>query len=138
MLSPFLYTLHTNDCTSLSPTITFLKYADNTTLLVSLQEYHKSILQFNQWHKQNHLHLNLSKAKEIFFGTHINQHPTIDNIIIETVDRFKYFGLTIHSKFSFDQHTRDIQKNDLYRHYSTCSHVLPQRLLGSTLPISLG
>lgn len=79
MLSPFLYTLYTNDCTtSFSPTIRFLKYADNTVLLGlltdnhSLQEYHDSMVQFRC--KQNH-HLNLNlKKNEWFLGLIHTKH----------------------------------------------------------------
>lgn len=33
VLSPFMYTLYTNNCTSLSPITTYLKYSDNTAIL---------------------------------------------------------------------------------------------------------
>lgn len=66
-------------------------------------------MQLNLWSKQNHLPLNLNKTKEIVFRSHTHQHPTIiDNTVIETVDHFKYLGLIIDNKFSFDQHTQNI------------------------------
>ena len=45
VLSPFLYTLYTNDCTSPTDITTYYKYSDDTAILASLNEsaFHQCI-----------------------------------------------------------------------------------------------
>ena len=60
VLSPFLCTLCTNDCTSPSPTSTYLNYSKDTAILAlltdnhSVLDYHK-ITHFTKWCEDNHL-----------------------------------------------------------------------------------
>ena len=125
VLSPFLYTLYTNDCTSPSHTTTYLKYSDDTAILAllsdnnSVSDYHNTVTHFSQWCTHNFLHLNVAKTKEITIGTPSPQPPTlINNDTVETVDSFKYLGLTLDNKLTFDQHTTDIQKRSHQRLYA--------------------
>ncbi|KAJ0012409.1 hypothetical protein NQD34_016743 [Periophthalmus magnuspinnatus] len=116
VLSPFLYTLYTNDCTSPSPGTVYIKYADDTAILgllsdsTSLGQYQNSVSHFTTWCKENHLQLNLKKTQEMTFGPGIFDPTSIDNITIDTVEHFKYLGLTIDHKLTFDFHTLDISK----------------------------
>ncbi|XP_028456306.1 uncharacterized protein LOC114570262 [Perca flavescens] len=61
VLSPFLYTLYTNDCNSSSTVTTYYKYADDTAIVGllnnnnSVSAYLDSISQFSQWCQDNYL-----------------------------------------------------------------------------------
>ncbi len=69
VLSPFLYTLYTNDCISPSPVTTYYKYSDDTAILGLLSDnnsiaaYQLSISHFTQWCTDNLLELNVGKTK---------------------------------------------------------------------------
>ena len=122
VLSPFLYTLYTNDCRSISPTTTYLKYSDDTAILAllsdsqSILDYHNTVKHFTQSCTAGYLEINVSKTKEIWFNPPSPQCPTIINTqTVETVDTFKYLGITLDNKLTFDQHTTDIQKRSQQR-----------------------
>ena len=133
VLSPFLYTLYTNDCTSPSPNTIYLKYSDDTAILglltdnTSALDYHNTVAHFTQWCGDNHLHLNVSKTKEIQIDPTLPQHPIIINAqTVAVVDSFKYLGVTLDNKLRFDQHTTDIQKKEPPK---TISHPQTERTL---------
>lgn len=68
VLSPFLFTLYTNDCVSPSPITTYYKYSDDTAALALLTDnnltgYLDSISHLTQWCTDNHLQLNVTKTK---------------------------------------------------------------------------
>ena len=122
VLSPFLYILYTNDCRSISPTTTYLKYSDDTAILAllsdsqSILDYHNTIKHFTESCTAGYLEINVNKTKEIWFTPPSPQHPIIINTqTVETVDTFKYLGITLDNKLSFDQHTMDIQKRSQQR-----------------------
>lgn len=121
-MSPFLYTLYTNDCLSISPTTSYLKYSDDTAILALLSDnqstldYHNTVTHFTKWCADNHLQINVNKTKELLFSPPSPQHPTtINTQTVETVDTFKYLGITMDNKLTFDQHTTDIQKRSQQR-----------------------
>lgn len=115
VLSPFLYTLYTNDNISLSPHIKYFKYSDDTAILALLKDdnstmdldYNNTVTHFTKWCAYNHLHFNVKKTKELIFNSTSPQQPiVIDNQTVEIVDSFKYLGVTIDSALTFDQHHR--------------------------------
>ncbi len=120
VLSPFLYTLYTNDCLSPSPVTKYFKYSDDTAILALLSDqdsvtaYKHSVAHFSQWCKDNHLLLNVTKTKELIFDNRKKNTPHepihIDNQPVEIVDSFKYLGITLDNKLNFNQHTSDITK----------------------------
>lgn len=123
VLSPFLFTLHTDDCTSLSPITTYLKYLDDTAVLAiltgnnSVTNSHNSISHLTQWCMDNQLHYNVSKMKELVFNSSNRSvsNPThnpisISGETVELVESHKYLRLTLDNKLSFKQHTTDIHK----------------------------
>ena len=119
VLSPFLYTLYTNDCISPSPTnITYFKYSDDTAILAllhdnnSITDYQNTISHFTQWCTANFLELNVAKTKELVFqSTDTVLNPLlIHSKTVEQVDSFTYLGLTLDNKFRFDQHITSIHK----------------------------
>ena len=123
VLSPFLYILYTNDCISKSPITSYIKYSDDTAILTLLSDdnqstldYHNTVSVFTKWCTDNHLQINVNKTKELLISPPSPQPPTIINTqTVETVDTFKYLGITLDNKLSFDQHTTDIQKRSQQR-----------------------
>ncbi len=126
VLSPFLYTLYTNDCISPSPITTYFKYSDDTAILGLLSDnnsitaYQLSISHFTQWCTDNFLELNVAKTKEMVI--HTSRTPpsglvptSIHNQTVEQVSHFKYLGLTIDNKLTFDQHIINIHKRSQQR-----------------------
>lgn len=127
-LSPFLYTLYTNDCTSPSPITTYFKYSDDTAILAllsntdSITAYQQSITHFTQWCTDNFLELNVSKTKEMVFHNSHSPPPglvptSIHNEGVEQVNHFKYLGLIIDNKLTFEQHITNIHKRSQQRLY---------------------
>ncbi|XP_059213666.1 scavenger receptor cysteine-rich type 1 protein M130-like [Centropristis striata] len=64
VLSPFLFTFYTNDCTSRSPITTYLKYSDDTAILAFLTDYHSTTTHFTKWCEDNHLYINIRLQTE--------------------------------------------------------------------------
>lgn len=93
----------TNDCTSLSPSTTYLKYSDDTVILVGLTdnkslEYHITAAHFPQWYKDNQLHLKASKTKEIIISplTSASDFIITSSQTVGKADSFKYSTLQWH------------------------------------------
>ena len=156
VLSPFLYTLYTNDCISPSSITTYFKYSDDTAILGLLSDknsitaYQRSISHFTQWCTDNFLELNVTKTKEMVI--HTSHTPpsglvptSIYNQTVEQVSHFKYLGLTIDNKLTFDQHITDVQKKSQQRLHvirklralSVAPHLLSLLYTSILLPILL-
>ncbi len=63
VLSPLLFSLYTNDCTSKDPSVKLLKFADDTTLIGLIQDgdesaYRQEIKELAAWCILNNLELN--------------------------------------------------------------------------------
>lgn len=70
VMSPLLYSLYTHDCTSLYPTNTIIKFADDTTfvgLISNCNEvaYRDEMCILVEWCTDNNLSLNIKKTKEL-------------------------------------------------------------------------
>lgn len=114
VLSPFLFPLYTNECTSPSPVTTYIKYSDDTVVLGllnnknSVLSYQDSISHLTQWCSNNYLQMNVAKTKEMLINTpntnstahNVTPNSTcINNVAVEWVECFRY------NKLKFDQHT---------------------------------
>jgi len=70
VLSPLLFSLYTNDCTSKHPSVKFLKFADDTSIIGLIRDgeesaYRHEVEQLVKWCSQNHLELNPKKTVEM-------------------------------------------------------------------------
>ncbi|KAK3517034.1 hypothetical protein QTP70_032526, partial [Hemibagrus guttatus] len=70
VLSPLLFSLYTNDCTSTDPSVKLLKFADDTTVIGLIQDgdesaYRQEIEQLAAWCSCNNLELNTLKTEEM-------------------------------------------------------------------------
>ncbi|KAJ8342771.1 hypothetical protein SKAU_G00326990 [Synaphobranchus kaupii] len=70
VLSPLLFSLYTNDCTSGDPSVKLLKFADDTTVIGLIRDgdesaYRQEVEQLALWCGQNNLELNKLKTVEM-------------------------------------------------------------------------
>ncbi len=70
VLSPLLFSLYTNDCTSKDPSVKLLKFADDTTVISLIQEggesiYRQEFKELAVWCSLNNLKLNTLKTVEM-------------------------------------------------------------------------
>ena len=109
VLSPFVYTLYTNDCRSVDPSTQFVRFSDDTAMVAllsdcaSYQSYLSSVVRFSSWGSKQILHLNVSNTNEMWIDFRRNR-TVINPIVIngepvEQVDSFKYLGVMLHDFF---------------------------------------
>ncbi|KAI2645169.1 hypothetical protein H4Q32_028647 [Labeo rohita] len=70
ILSPLLFSLYTNDCTSKNSSVKLLKFADDTTVMGLIQDgdksaYRQEVEQLSVWSSHNNLKLNTHKTVEM-------------------------------------------------------------------------
>ena len=101
MLSPLLFSLYTNNCTSSHPSVKLLKFADDTTLIGLISNgdeaaYRKEVDSLAFWRSQNHLELNACKTVEMVADFRRSPAPTIPLIMcdspVNTVESFRFLG----------------------------------------------
>ena len=118
MLSPVLYSIYTNDYSTMDENICLIKFAYDTTLhglLSNSEEAHC------EWCKNNHLTLNVDKTKELVFDYRRKKEPLtpllIDGKIVSIVDSYKYLGQKIDSKLNWSNQAHDVCKKVNQRLY---------------------
>ena len=119
-MSPVLLTLYTNDCTGTENTI-FIKYSDDTAIVDlsnSIPHYIEEVDRFTTWCKDNFLHLNVTKTKELLIDFR-KQPLAVSPITIdgEIVEKYKYLGIILDNKLKFDSNVLNIHKKCHYRIY---------------------
>ena len=104
VLSPALFTLYTNSCTSLDPSVKLLKFADDTTLvgLISRGDesaYRREIERLQSWCSLNNLELNALKTVEMVVDFRRSAAPPpplmLGNTPVATAEHCRFLGLTI-------------------------------------------
>ena len=115
VLSPVLFSVYTNNCTSTSTDCHIIKYADDTVILGLISEgdeteYRKEISQMITWCNQHNLLLNAEKTNEMVFDFRKSNYDVfrpvfINGSIIEVTDSFKYLGTTFSSDLKWTENT---------------------------------
>ncbi|KAK3539408.1 hypothetical protein QTP70_006465 [Hemibagrus guttatus] len=141
VLSPLLFFLYTNDCTSTDPSVKLLKFADDTTVIGLIQDgdesaYRQEIEQLAAWCSRNNLELNTLKTVEMIvdFRRYTPALPplTIMNSTVPTVESFRFLGTTISQDLKWDTHIDATIKKAQQRLYflrQLRKFNLPQELL---------
>ncbi|KAK3554523.1 hypothetical protein QTP70_024429 [Hemibagrus guttatus] len=141
VLSPLLFYLYTNDCTSTYPSVKLLKYVDDTTVIGLIQDgdesaYRQEIEQLAAWCSLNNLELNTLKTVEMIVDFRRNTPAlpplTIMNSTVPTVESFRFLGTTISQDLKWDTHIDSIIKKAQQRLYflrQLRKFNLPQELL---------
>ncbi|KAK3535797.1 hypothetical protein QTP70_021110 [Hemibagrus guttatus] len=141
VLSPLLFSLYTNDCTSTDPSVKLLKFADDTTVIGLIQDgdesaYRQEIEQLAAWCSRNNLELNTLKTVEMIVDFRRNTPAlpplTIMNSTVPTVESFRFLCTTISQDLKWDTHIDTTIKKAQQRLYflrQLRKFNLPQELL---------
>ncbi len=141
VLSPLLFSLYTNDCTSKDPYVKLLKFADDTTFIGLIQDgdesaYRQEVKELAVWCSLNNLELNTLKRVEMTVDFRRNPPAlpplTIMNSTVTTVETFRFLGTTISQDLKWDTHIDSIVKKAqqrLYFLHQLRKFNLPQELL---------
>ncbi len=141
VLSPLLFSLYTNDCTSKDPSVKLLKFADDTTVIGLIKDgdesaYRQEVEQLAVWCSLNILELNTLKTVEMIvdFRRNLPALPplTIMNSTVTAVESFRFLGTTISQDLKWDNHIDSIAKKAQQRLYflrQLSKFNLPQELL---------
>lgn len=118
VLSPLLFVLYTNCCRSTSESSSIIKYADDSVILSFLQDHevgHGPVLDsFIEWCEESFLQLNVAKTKNMRFD--FRRKPSalpctiINGSAVETVNQYKYLGIILDDKLTFEANTDRICK----------------------------
>ncbi len=101
VLSPLLFSLYTNDCTSKDPSVKLLKFADDTTLIRLIQDsdesaYRQEVKELAVWCNLNNLELNTLKTVEMIVDFRRNPPAlpplTIMNSSVTAVESFRFLN----------------------------------------------
>ena len=116
ILGPLFFSVLINDIVKSSRKLSFLMYADDTTIYFNLedfpalnreQEINKELEKLNLWFKLNKLTLNVDKTKCMFFHKR-RAVPSINlsmnNIPIDIVPHFNYLGIILDKHLSWKTH----------------------------------
>uniref|UniRef100_A0A672NIE3 Reverse transcriptase domain-containing protein n=1 Tax=Sinocyclocheilus grahami TaxID=75366 RepID=A0A672NIE3_SINGR len=140
VLSPLLFPLYTNDCTSKAPSVHLLKFADDTTLIGLIQDgdesaYSQEVKELAVWCSLN-LELNMLKTVEMTVDFRRNPPAlpplTIMDSTVTAVESFRFLGTTISQDLKWDTHIDSIVKKAQQRLYflpQLRKFNLPQELL---------
>ena len=123
VLSPLLYILYTDDCRSQHTNRHILKFADDSaivSLLNGKESEHGPVLNdFIAWCDSAHLHLNVSKMKDMVIDYRRKSPPTqvtaINGQPVEVVGSYKYLGSIIDDRLNFNLNTENICKKGQQR-----------------------
>ena len=121
ILGPLLFIVYVNDMSEASKLFNMLMYADDTTLMGSLEEFgitnkmnesgnliNLELLKIEMWLKLNMLSLNVQKSKFMIFFKHPKtvKPPVvkINHTEVECVDNFVFLGLVLNKHLSWKDH----------------------------------
>ena len=119
ILGPLLFLIYMNDIPESSEIFDFILYADDTSLLNSInlsiplsqdvKIINKELSKIFDWLSVNKLSLNVKKTKYMLFHHHRKNLPNnmkieINGIDIERVENFDFLGLTLNENLSWKPH----------------------------------
>ncbi len=126
VLSPLLFSLYTNDCTSKDPSVKLLKFADDTTVIGFIQyvdesAYRQEVKELAVWCSLNNLELNTLKTAEMIVDFRRNPPVllplTIMNSTVTAVESFRFLGTTISQDLKWVNNIESIVKKAQQRLY---------------------
>ena len=115
VLSPFLYSLFTHDCTARHDSFN-LSMATVVGLITDNTEtaYREEVRDLAVWCQDNNLSLNVIKTKEMIvdYRKRMTEHSPIliDGAVLEQVESFKFLGVHITNKLTWSKHTKTVVK----------------------------
>ena len=122
IMGPLLFIIYINDLTLETSDIKSILYADDTVVYTKSEPKTNEtkinvILQKTaSWLKSNRLTLNVEKTKCVDFSKRVQKNSErvyINSKTIQNVETFKYLGIQIDHKFSFQEHAKNLTKRML-------------------------
>uniref|UniRef100_A0A3B4G6L3 Reverse transcriptase domain-containing protein n=1 Tax=Pundamilia nyererei TaxID=303518 RepID=A0A3B4G6L3_9CICH len=126
VLSPLLFSLYTNCCTSTHQSVKLIKFADDTTVIGLISDgdesaYRREVERLVSWCSHNNLVLNAQKTVEIIvdFRKHTAPLPPIilTDTPITSVDSFRFLGTTITQDLKWEPTITSVIKKAQQRMY---------------------
>ncbi|KAK3508055.1 hypothetical protein QTP70_011851, partial [Hemibagrus guttatus] len=126
VLSPLLFSLYTNGCTSGHQSVKLLKFADDTTLIGLISDgdelaYRGEIDRLVSWCNTNNLELNSLKTVEMTVDFRKNPAPHTPVILcdslVSSAESFCFLGTTITKELKWEQNIRSLTKKAQQRMY---------------------
>ena len=118
ILGPLLFTIYLNDIQSASTFFNYIQYADDTSLLNSIQNLDSTTIntelgKVHKWLSDNMLSLNIKKTKFMLFHNKQKKILTIpmikiQDIIINRVTNFNFLGIMLNENLNWSTHTDKI------------------------------
>ncbi|KAK3523794.1 hypothetical protein QTP70_010036 [Hemibagrus guttatus] len=140
VLSPLLFSLYTNGCTSGHQSVKLLKFADDTTLIGLISDgdesaYRGEIDRLVSWCSRNNLELNSLKTVEMIVDFRKNPAPRPPVILcdspVSSAESFCFLGTTITKELKWEQNIRSLTKKAQQRMYflRQLKFLLPVKML---------
>ena len=132
ILGPLLLSIYINDLVSTSDKFNFLMYADDTTLIGSVEDFlngysnesteaiiTEELIKISTWMEVNKLLINESKTKIMFFYMPPKCIDALtirmNRIEIEVVDDFNFLGTTINKSLNWKSHV-NVSCNKVFKY----------------------
>lgn len=121
--APLLFNIYTNDVFQIELNGNIIMYADDQviinrakTISELFQKMNSDLANINTWTSNNHLQINPNKTKYIVFEMknksldECSHHDLkLNNITIQRTFNYKYLGLEVDSKLTFNSHVNSIK-----------------------------
>lgn len=125
ILGPLLFLIYINDVTHVSPNLSYILFADDTTLLYAddnldriFTVYNTELPKLINWLRSNKLSINISKTNYIVFHSKkkklvnkANHKIVIDNKIIEKKSYVKFLGIFLDEHLTWNQQSNHVHSN---------------------------
>ncbi|TKS65279.1 putative RNA-directed DNA polymerase from transposon BS [Collichthys lucidus] len=114
VLSPFLFTLLTHDCSARHPSCLIVKFTDDTAVVGRIanndeSDYRQEVEHLEGWCTENNLCINVKKTKEMIVdfrrGRHLPPPLHIGGTAVEVVSSFRYLGMNIANDLTWSTNT---------------------------------
>ena len=122
ILGPLFFSVLINDIVNSSNKLSFLMYADDTTIYFNLEDFpalnreqkiNKELEKLNTWFQLNKLTLNVEKTKCMFFHKRRAVPPiniSMNNIPIDIVPHFNYLSIILDTHLSWKTHVAMVSR----------------------------
>ena len=122
LLGPLLFIYFMNDLCLQNHPSTFIKYADDTAVIVPIQtdfsEVNFVVEAVEKWCAENGMQLNISKSKHVLLNKNLDlQDQSRPQPLIHCSSEVKYLGVTFSDKCSWILHFTKLYKKALQRMY---------------------
>uniref|UniRef100_A0A8P4G4M0 Reverse transcriptase domain-containing protein n=1 Tax=Dicentrarchus labrax TaxID=13489 RepID=A0A8P4G4M0_DICLA len=126
VLSPLLFSMYTNSCTSSHPSVRLLKFADDNSLIGLISggdesAYRWEIDHLVTWCSQNNLELNALKTVEMVVDFRKNPAPPAPIILcdspVDSVESFRFLGTIITQDLKLELNISSLTKKAQQRMY---------------------